>query len=464
MADEVEILEEGVVKVVLDIERKRKMRDVTDLVCKCMKEHGFDQKDQTLDQIYFCIPHIVIGNNTSNEAIILLCHVMEEYPCNVKSLHFVNCQSQLQTLCSGLQSLKISQLPSASKNSDSEHSDSEHRHTVEYLPSVSEQRDSEHSESEHSDSEHSDSLSSPVLDLQKHDKQETLKLWSLSIEGLLLPVEGARITSLRLYSVTMPHHGCEQLSESLSSCSHLEDLDLYEVACREHSDSSCLSVLDLQKHDKLKTLVLQSLSIEGLLLPVEGARITSLRLYNVTLTHHGCEQLSESLSSSSCLEGLYLFSVRCREHSDGCCIPVLALQKHDKLKTLELRWLSIEGLLLPVEGARITSLTLYSVTMPHHGCEQLSGSLSSCSSLKDLDLHTMRCREHCDSCCIPVLDLQKHGKLEKLTLWALSIEGLLLPVEGARITSLRLVNVTMTHHGCEQLSGSLSSCSHLEDL
>ena len=443
---------------------KGDVKDVQDLVCKCMKEHGFDQKDQTSDQIYFCIPHIKIDNYTSNEDIMLICHVMEEYPCNVKSLYLYSCQSQLQTLCSVLQSLKLSQLPSASKNSDSEHSDSEHRHSVEYLPSVSEQRDSEHSESEHSDSEHSDSLSSPVLDLQKHDKLETLVLERLSIEGLLLPVEGARITLLTLVSVTMPHHGCEQLSGSLSSCSHLEDLDLRIVRCREHRDSCCIPVLALQKHDKLKTLKLWRLSIEGLLLPVEGARITSLRLFNVTMTHHGCEQLSESVTSCSHLEYLYLHRVRCREHGDSCCIPVLDLQKHDKLKTLELQYTSIEGLLLPVEGARITSLTLYSVTMTHHDCEQLSGSLSSCSSLKDLDLHTMRCREHCDSCCIPVLDLQKHGKLMKLDLQDLSIEGLLLPVEGARITFLTLDHVTMPHHDCEQLSESLSSCSHLEDL
>ena len=452
VAEEVEIIEEGDVKDVFDFERKWEMKDVTDLVCKCMKEHGFDQKNQTSDQIYFCIPLIVIDQYTSDEDIMLLCHVMEEYPCNVKSLYVFMCRSQLQTLCSGLQSLKISQLPSASKNSDSEHSDSEHRHSVEYLPSVSEQRDSEHSESEHSDS-----FSSPVLDLQKHNKLKTLRLEWLSIEGLLLPVEGARITSLKLKDVTMPHHGCEQLSESLSFCSHLEDLDLNEVRCREHRDSCCIPVLDLQKHDKLKTLKLWSLSIEGLLLPVEGARITSLRLDNVTMTHHGCEQLSGSVTSCSHLEDLHLYRVRCREHRDSYCIPVLDLQKHDKLKTLKLMLISIEGLLLPVEGARITSLTLYSVTMPHHGCEQLSGSLSSCSYLEDLYLNEVRCREHSDSCCIPVLDLQKHGKLEKLTLWFLSIEGLLLPVEGARITSLQLYNVTMPHHGCKQLSAAFSS-------
>ena len=464
------------VKDDLDIEMERMVRDVTDLVCKCMKEHGFDQKDQTLDQIYFCIPHIVINNKTSNEDIMLICHVMEEYPCNVKSLYFFDCQSQLQTLCSGLQSLKISQLPSASKNSDSEHSDSEHRHSVEFLPSVSEQRDSEHRDSEHSDSKHSDSLSSSVLDLQEHDKLETLELWSLSIEDLLLPGEGARITSLRLVDVTMSHHCLEQLSESLSSCPHLEYLDLHRVSCSEHSDSEqscseysdsehsdreysdscCIPVLDLQKHDKLETLELQDMSIEGLLLPVVGAIITSLTLYAVRMTHHGCEQLSGSVTSYSHLEDLHLERVSCSEHRGSCCISVLDLQKHGKLEKLKLWSLFIEGLLLPVEGARISSLTLYNVTMTHHDCEQLPGSVTSCSHLEELYLGGVSCREHGDSCCIPVLALQKHDKLKKLDLQDIYIEGLLLPVEGARITSLTLRDVTMSHHGCEQLSADLS--------
>ena len=424
VADEVEIMEEddkeGVVKVVLDFdERKRLVKDVldfererlvmnifTDLVRKCMKEHGFDQVNQTSDQIYFCIPHIVIDEFTLNEDIMLLCHVMEEYPCNVKLLLVDGCQSQLQTLCSGFQSLKLSQLPSASKNSDSEHSDSEHRHSVEYLSSVSEQRDSEHS----------DSLSSPVLDLQKHDKLKTLELLRLSIEGLLLPVEGARITSLTLKRVTMPHHGCEQLSESLSSCSHLEDLHLFRVSCREHGYSCCIPGLVLQKHDRLKTLDLRWLSIEGLLLPVEGARITLLGLGDVTMTHYGCEQLSESLSSCSHLELLCLDKMRCREHSDSehsdsCCIPVLDLQKHDKLKTLRLQRLSIEGLLLPVEEARITLLMLYDVTMTHHGCEQLSAAFSSRPEQENwrpferFFRNTVICREHRYKSCQTVKDI-----------------------------------------------------------
>ena len=416
LAEEAEIVEK---RVKWEREDIIAMKDMQEMVCKCMKEHRFDQKDQTSDQIYFCISYIVIDKYTSKEDVLLLCHVMEEYPCNVKSLHVDDCQSQLQTICSGLQSLKLSPLPSVNENSDS--------------------------------------LISPILDLQKHDKLETLWLQHISIEGLLLPVEGARITSLYLDDVTITHQGREPLSESLASCSHLVDLDLREMRCREHWASCCIP-------DKLEKLELHDIYIEGLLLPVEGARITSLKLNNVTITHHGCEQLSESLSSCSHLEELSLTGEICREHWVSCCIAVVDLQKHDKLKTLDLQDISIEGLLLPVEGARITSLMLNNVTMPHHRCEQLSESLSSCSHLEELFLTGVRCRRHGASCCIAVLDLQKHDKLKTLELFVLSIEGLLLPVEGARITSLRLFNVTMTLHGLEQLSECLSSCSYLEYL
>ena len=37
-------------------------------------------------------------------------------------------------------------------------------------------------------------------------------------------------------------------------------------------------------------------------------------------------------------------------------------------------------------------------------------------------------------------------------------------VEGVRMTLLVLNNVTMSHRGLEQLSGSLSSCSDQEEL
>ena len=69
----------------------------------------------------------------------------------------------------------------------------------------------------------------------------------------------------------------------------------------------------------------------------------------------------------------------------------------------------------------------------------------------------MRCSEHTDRCCKPVLDIQKNYKPRILYLLILSVEGLLLPMEGARARVLRHNNVSVAHHGLEQLSKFLSS-------
>ena len=411
-----------------------RVKKVQKLVCKCMKQQEFNPIDQASDQIYFCIANLYITPDTSDEDVMLLRHVLEEYSCNVKSLfvkldkNFVFDMRKLiienRLLC--LEELYL-------KNWDS-------------------------------DIEQSDSCCIPVLDLQQYIKLKELNLSSLSIKGLLLPVERDRLTSLRLFNVTMNHQYLEQLLGSLSSCSCLEKLDLNEVTCSEHSPSCCIPVLGLQKHNKLKKLDLWFLSVKGLLLPVERDRFASLELYNVTMNHQYLEQLFESLSSYSCLEKLDLKRVKCSEHSHSCCLPVLDLQKHNKLKGLDLSNLSVKGLLLPVERDRFASLTLFNVTMNHQYLEQLSGSLSSYSCLENLNLSKVKCSEQSHSCCLPVLDLQKHDKLKKLDLSNLSVKGLLLPVERDRLTSLELNGVTMNHQYWEQLFGSLSSCSCLEEL
>ena len=310
-------------------------------------------------------------------------------------------------------------------------------------------------------SEYRDMLCLPVLDLQKHNKLDKLELYGLYVEGLLLPMEGSRIRLLRLLNVRMAHHKLKQLSRSLSSLSCIEQLDLYGVRC---SDRSRMPVLDLRKHNKLDLLELSDLYVEGLLLPMEGTRIRLLKLSNVKMAHHELEQLSRSLSSLSCLEQLDLDVVSCDDHRDMSCIPVLDLQKHSELEILCICGLSIERLLLPMERARIRQLALVNVTMAHHELEQLSRSVSSLSCIEQLDLDEVRCSEHRDRCCIPVLDLLQHNKLKELNIRKLSVESLLLSMRGARIRSLGLHNVTMTHHGLEELSRSLSSMSDTEYL
>ena len=109
------------------------------------------------------------------------------------------------------------------------------------------------------------------------------------------------------------------------------------------------------------------------------------------MNHQYLEQLFGSLSSYSCLKKLYLKLVKCCEQSHSCCLPVPNLQKHNKLQELRIGQLSVEGLLLPVERDRLTSLRLKYVTMNHQYLEQLSGSLSSCSCLEELHLYEVKC-------------------------------------------------------------------------
>ena len=313
-------------------------------------------------------------------------------------------------------------------------------------------------------SEHRDRSCIPVLDLRKHNELELLRIKASPVEGLLLPMEGTRIRQLALYNVTMAHHELEQLSRSSSSWSSIELLELDGVRCSEHRDRRCIPVLDLRKHNELGLLSIEVSPVEDLLLPMEGTRIRQLTLVNVTMAHHGLEQLSRSSSSWSSIELLKLDGVRCSEHRDMSCIPVLDLRKHNELEFLRIKASPAEDLLLPMEGTRIRYLVLNDVTMAHHGVEQLSRSLSAVSCIKMLYLDEVRCSEHRDRSCIPVLDLQKHNELEELIIKDASVEGLLLPMEGTQIRQLILFNVTMAHHGLEELSRSLSSLSCKEKL
>ena len=431
-----------------------RVKKVQKLVCKCMKQQEFNPIDQASDQIYFCIANIYITEDTSDEDVMLLRHVLEEYLCNVKSLHVV--EVIYEGLFMSMQQISKLKLYKVTMNHHGLEQLSESVSSCSCLETLY--------IDEVKCNEQSHSCCLRVLDLQQHNNLKNLSLKNLSVKGLLLPVERDMCLSLKLDHVTMTHHGLEQLSGSLSYCSCLETLYIDEVKCNEQSHSCCLPVLDLQQHNKLRKLYLRDLSVKGLLLPVERDRFTSLRLFYVTMNHQYLEQLSGSLSSCSGLEDLYLDRVKCSEQSHSCCLPVLDLQKHNKLKELKLWFLSVKCLLLPVERDRLTTLNLLYVTMNHHGLEQLSGSLSSYSCLEELYLQLLKCNVQSHSCCLPVLDLQKHNTLQELRLWNLSVEGLLLPVEGDRFTSLWLANVTMNHQYLEQLSGSLSSYSCLEKL
>ena len=259
-------------------------------------------------------------------------------------------------------------------------------------------------------SEHRDRCCLPVLDLRKHNELELLRIMTLPVEGL--PMEGTRFRQLALVNVIMAHHELKQLSRSSPSWSLIKQLHLNGVRCSEHRDRSCIPVLDLRKDNELELLRIQASAVEDLLLPTEGTRIRQLTLDKVKMVHHELEQLARSSLSWSSIKQLHLDGVRCSEHRDRCCIPVLDLRKHNELELLRKKASPVEGLLLPLEGNRIRQLAIDNVTMAHHDLEQLSRSSSSWSSIKQLHLNGVRCSEHRDRCCIPVLDLRKHNELE----------------------------------------------------
>ena len=321
-------------------------------------------------------------------------------------------------------------------------------------------------------SDHSDrDCPLPVLDLQKHHNLEDLRLEKLSVECLLIPnQQDTAMRGLWLDSVTMTHHDIQSLCVSLSSWSALENLELINLSCSDHSDRDCLlPMLDLQKHHNLKDLRRKNLSVEGLLTPIQQeTAMHTLWLDNVTMTHHDIQSLCVSLSSWSALEHLWLNNLSCSDHSDrDCPLPVLDLQKHHNLEDLRLEKLSVECLLIPnQQDTELRTLWLDSVTMTHHDIQSLCVSLSSWSALENLRLINLSCSDHSDrDCLLPVLDLQKHHKLKELTLEKLCIEGLLIPhQQDTEMRTLWLDSVTMTHHDIQSLCVSLSSWSALENL
>ena len=227
------------------------------LVLRCMREARIEEKS---DQCYFCCPDILILPwNTSDEDITLLWNMTYQYS-NIKCLfvayhtqppkHVVLSIHRLISSGCGLQMLVL----------------------MGVCPSV--------------------------LDLHKHNKLTCLRLDELSVDSLilpsteepgdlLLPVEGTRISEVSIIGVTLTHHGMEQLTGWLSSCSSLENLQLKKLSCSDHGSGCILPVLlDLQKCNRLKELRLQDLSVEGLLMPsqIQGNVNTDLLLFGVKMS------------------------------------------------------------------------------------------------------------------------------------------------------------------------------------
>ena len=187
----------------------------------------------------------------------------------------------------------------------------------------------------------------------------------------------------------------------MSLCTTLKELDVRKVKCVELGDIVCIPVLDLQKHNNLKQLILINTAVENMLLP-EG-EANKLWLHNLTITHHSLEQVVNFVTFYPDQEKLDVRKVKCAEHDDTVFIPVLDSQKH-YLKRLVLDTISVESQLLPEGEDIITSLCLYNLTITNHSLEQIVKFMTFCPGLEELDVKDVKCVEHSDTGYIHVLD------------------------------------------------------------
>ena len=202
-----------------------------------------------------------------------------------------------------------------------------------------------------------------VLDLHSHCRLDWLILGKISISGLVLPSqEGSRLRELDLNNLVLPHDKLVGLCCAISSLSSIEILQLTHVRCIEH-DGSCdvpilnlpnqesdnaekeqipdrdvlslsgldklnlpimpavcrFTVLNLQKHRKLKVMKLDSSSISGILLPsLDRIKITAYFLSDLVLSHYSLEQLPRSLSTLRRYARLHIVNLSCSDHGGSC--------------------------------------------------------------------------------------------------------------------------------------------------
>ena len=267
----------------------------------------------------------------------------------------------------------------------------------------------------------------PVLDLHRYDRVRELSLGKISISGLLLPSqEESKLCKLYLDNLVLSHDNLVQLYTSLSFViTYLQMLALATLTCSDHGDS-CRLLLDLHRHVNLSCLILDTISLSGVLLPNQvEPKLEFLWLDKMLLSHDNLVQLCSSISSLSELTRLQLTSLRCYDHDGSADTPLL---DHPKA---ELGQIPDEDLL-------------------------------ALSGLEDLQVAVMPCSEQSGMCKFTVLDLHKHHKLDFLTLDTSSISGMILPrQEWLRFNRLVLKNLVLSHYSLEQLCASLSSFSAL---
>ena len=307
------------------------------------------------------------------------------------------------------------------------------------------------------------------IDIQKQHHLRLIILEELSCGSLILPSQPeACLRELYLHELTLSHQGIEQLCSWLAEYSSLQHLALITVSCSDHGEKYCLTEVDLQKHHRLNELKLKRLSVGNVMLPAQLVEecFSHLELHELTLAHQGKEQLCRWLAEYSSLLEVELNTVSCRDHGEKCCLNELDLQKHHSLEHLILKRFSVGNVMLPVQLEKcLTYLILDELTLTHQGIEELCRWLAEYSSLLEMELNTVSCRNHGETYCLTDLDLQKHHRLEQMILESLSFGSLVLPAQLEEfLTHLKLHELTLSHRGIEQLCRCLADYSSFQHL
>ena len=295
---------------------------------------------------------------------------------------------------------------------------------------------------------------------------------------------------LRLEKITLSHQGVINLLKALPvATSRLqvfggptvieqsyEDSDnacLVNIICRAHGKRCTNQILNLLEHRVLKELILTELVID-IALPTnfQESFLSTIILDQTQMTHNNMEQivgaLPLSLRNLTILKsrtdarpdnysGGYL-NISCRDHGNGCSLPRLDLQGHQKLETLEIRELSLQGMLLPLKSkTSLTNLLLVNISLTHSDLENMLVSLPI--SIRSLILKSKRCafcEDHGIDCCLTRLDLRKCVKLEALEIYGFVFQTVVLPnPQNTCLTKLVFQNTSVTSSCIKQLFDTL---------
>ena len=301
-----------------------------------------------------------------------------------------------------------------------------------------------------------------VVDINKYTTDEDVSLLCKMIQN-----NSCYLKHLRVWHTCLSSSQYHSLFRSASSAIELEKVWLYNISCQSNDSNEDLPVLDMSNHCRLEELILDEISISGLVVPSqEGSRLRQLYLNNLVLPHDHLVNICSSLSTVTEIWNLRLISVSCRTHQDYCCLPVLDIHSHCELQVLILDKIPISGLVVPSqEESQLIRLYLYNLVLRCVQLVNLCSSLSSVTEIERLSLTRLSCRWHEDGCSLPVLDLRNHCRLQWLKLDNIAISGLVLPSqEETHLSTLYLDNLVLPHYNLVGLCSAVSSLSSIDAL